>query len=36
MGALILLDFFEDKPPARLFPLGSLRLRKIWRQAFDS
>ncbi|WP_194916487.1 alpha/beta fold hydrolase [Catenulispora rubra] len=22
---LILLDFFEDKPPARLFPLGSLR-----------
>ena len=22
---LILLDFFEDKPPARFFPLGSLR-----------
>ncbi|MBS2534542.1 alpha/beta hydrolase [Catenulispora sp. NF23] len=22
---LLLLDFFEDKPPARLFPLGSLR-----------
>ncbi|WP_194897158.1 alpha/beta fold hydrolase [Catenulispora pinisilvae] len=22
---LILLDFFEDKPPARMFPLGSLR-----------
>jgi pimeloyl-ACP methyl ester carboxylesterase len=33
---LMLLDFFEDEPPARLFPLGSLRSEAVLGEWSDA